>query len=110
MSPNNTKLSHNIVYVVELFKFLENEDCEVYVSSEKDFEFLFSLEVLCGRPLNVVFFEENSYYPFCNSTSKKDGRRIRYINKNRPVKIQKYICSNEKCGKYFETSPEKYCT
>jgi len=50
MSPNNTKLSHNIVYVVELFKFLENEDCEVYVSSEKDFEFLFSLEVLGEGP------------------------------------------------------------
>lgn len=106
MSPNNTKLSRDIMYVVELFKFLENEDCEVYVSSKKDFEFLFALEVLVGRPMNVVFFEEDSCCPFCNSTYNKNGRRIRYINKNRPVKIQKYMCSNEKCGKFHETNLE----
>ncbi|MBV1730553.1 MAG: hypothetical protein KUA33_10145 [Methanobacterium sp.] len=107
MSPNNTKLSRNIVYVEELFKFLENDDCEVYVSNEKDFEFLSALEVLAGRPLNVVFYEENPSCPFCNNESNKNGRRARYINKNRPVKIQKYICSNEKCGKFHETNLEK---
>lgn len=107
MSPNNTKLSHNIVYVVELFKFLENEDCEVYVSSEKDFEFLSALEVLAGRPLNVVFYEENPCCPLCNSESNKNGRRIRYINMNKPVKIQKYICSDKNCGKFHKPSLEK---
>lgn len=107
MSPKNTKLSRNIVYVVELFKFLENEDCEVYVSSEKDFEFLFALEVLAGRLLNVVFFEEDSCCPFCNSTYNKNGRRIRYINKNKPVKIQKCMCSKKNVGNSMRRAGKK---
>lgn len=107
MSPNKTQLSRNLVYVEELFKFFENEDCEVYVSSEKDFEFLSALEILAGKPLNVVFYEENHSCPFCNSESKKNGRRVRYINMNRPVKIQKYVCSDENCGKFYETNIEK---
>jgi hypothetical protein len=86
---------------------LENEDCEVYVSNENDFDFLSALEVLAGRQLNVVIYEENSRCPFCNSKSNNNGRRIRYINKNRPVKIQKYVCSNKSCGKFYETNIEK---
>jgi len=107
MYQNNNNLSRNLVYVEEVFKFLENEDCEVYVSSEKDFEFLSALEVLAGRPLNVVFYEENPCCTLCNSESDKNGRRIRYINMNKPVKIQKYICSDKNCGKFHETSLEK---
>jgi hypothetical protein len=28
------------------------------------------------------------------------------INKNNPVKIQKYVCADKKCSKYFETNLE----
>ncbi len=49
MSLNNVKLSRNLVYVEELFKFLENEDCEVYVSNTRDFEFLSALEIFSWK-------------------------------------------------------------
>ncbi len=66
-----------------------------------------ALEVLVGKTLNVVFYDEDPYCPFCNSESIKNGRRVRYINRNKPVKIQKYVCSDENCRKFYETSLEK---
>jgi len=107
MYQNNIKLPRNLLYVEELFKFLEIKDFEVYISNEKDFDFLLALEILAGKQLNVVFFEENSVCPLCNSRSNNNGRRIRYINRNKPVKIQKYVCSNVSCGKFHETNIEK---
>ncbi len=54
----------------------------------------------------MVFYEEYSLCPFCKEKSNKNGRRIRYINRNKPVKIQKYVCSDENCGKFHETNLE----
>jgi hypothetical protein len=55
MSKKTNKLSRNKVYVEEVFKFLEENDYELYVSNSRDFGYLFALEVLVGKPLNLVF-------------------------------------------------------
>ncbi len=108
MFQNNVKISHNKVYVEKLFKFLEiNEDYEFYVSNQKDYEFWTALETIVGKPLNLVFYEEDTCCPICNGESIKNGRRTRFINRNKPVKIQKYRCLNKKCDNFFETDLKK---
>lgn len=107
MSQNNVKISRNKLYVEEVFKFLEfKEDYDFYVSNQRDYDFLVSLETLVGKSLNLVFYEEYTRCTVCNGESKRNGCRIRFINRDKPVKIQKYVCSDKKCGKYFETNLE----
>jgi hypothetical protein len=108
MSQNNVKIPCNKVYVEKVFKFLEmEEDYELYISNQKDYDFWTALEPIVGKPLNLVFYEEDSCCPICNGKSIKNGRRTRFINRNKPVKIQKYRCLDKKCNNFFETNLEK---
>ncbi len=62
---------------------------------------------MMDKKLNIVFYEPNPICPQCGSEVRNNGRRIRDINRNFAVKIQKYVCKNEKCNYYFETNLEK---
>ncbi|MEN6592300.1 MAG: hypothetical protein ABFC12_03540, partial [Methanobacterium sp.] len=103
MTDTNNNRSPNKVYIDEIFKLSDfDENYEFHVPVRKYYEFFLYSEMM-DKKLNIVFYEPNPICPQCGSEVRNNGRRIRDINRNFAVKIQKYVCKNEKCNYYFET-------
>jgi hypothetical protein len=70
--------------------------------------FIYFIEEIFGKSLEVVYRDLDEICPFCNSKLNKNGTQKFLLNKNKEIRKQKYVCSNKKCVKYFTTSLEEF--
>jgi hypothetical protein len=76
-------------------------------------EFIFLIDNLVKEEYKVVYIKITEKCPVCGAKLDKNGTNTLFLNKNRVVRKQKYVCSDKECKKHTIVSLkqfiDKYC-
>jgi hypothetical protein len=99
-----TKISLIHYTLEEIFKyFVLIEGDKLIIKNVVSPLFVYCMEEIFERSLEVVYRDVDEICSFCNSKLNKNGTQKFLLNKNKEIRKQKYVCSNKKCVKYFTT-------
>ena len=93
----------------KVFKFFfDSESNRLYLNDDISPEFILLIDNFVLKEYEVVYLKSIEKCPVCGSELIKNGTEGILLNKIRPIRKQKYFCSDKKCRKHTKACLNKF--